>query len=200
MIDPYNVDIDWSDDGLEEFLIQCICVCGKSAVQTAIKVDALLQDINPKHRKETHFHAILNHAYHYETLDAKLRKHKIGQYKRITKALAEVAYKFRSPGSLRSTTVADLESLPGIGPKTARYFGMYGLKIQGIAVIDTHILKFLRDMGIEKVPKSTPSSKRYLELERVFLEICEERGRTAADLDLAIWKAYTDGEPERVLV
>lgn len=83
----------------------------------------------------------------------------------------------------------DLEAIPGIGPKTARCFLIHSRPDQQYAGLDTHVLKFLRDKGHE-VPASTPTGKKYKELEKVFLQYAAESGMTVADFDLAIWNQY----------
>jgi thermostable 8-oxoguanine DNA glycosylase len=62
---------------------------------------------------------------------------------------------------------------------------------QRYACLDTHILKFLRHRGI-MTPKSTPGkkSKKYIELEREFLKVCDLWNIQPYDLDLQIWNHY----------
>ena len=107
----------------------------------------------------------------------------MGQYTRIVNAFREVA---KLP-SLTTITVSELEMVRGIGPKTARFFVLHSRPNQQIAVLDTHILAWMRSNGVN-APKATPTLKRYLVLEDYFLREAWSRGMSPADLDLAIWK------------
>jgi thermostable 8-oxoguanine DNA glycosylase len=57
----------------------------------------------------------------------------------------------------------------------------------GIAVLDTHVLAWLRSLGIS-APKLSPTGKAYARLERAIVEICRVTGVSPAQLDLAIWR------------
>jgi thermostable 8-oxoguanine DNA glycosylase len=86
--------------------------------------------------------------------------------------------------------VQELESVKGIGPKTARFFLLHSRPNQEIAVLDTHILHWMRDNGI-KAPKTTPSGEKYLKFEKMFIDIAKKNDISIADLDLRIWTAYS---------
>jgi thermostable 8-oxoguanine DNA glycosylase len=94
---------------------------------------------------------------------------------------------------LKTCTVDDLESIPGIGPKTARCFLIHSRPNQQLGALDTHILRYMREQGYD-VPKSTPSSKKYKEVEKKWLklanEISKKTGKTLAEVDLDIWRKY----------
>jgi thermostable 8-oxoguanine DNA glycosylase len=47
----------------------------------------------------------------------------------------------------------------------------------------------MRELGYN-VPKSTPTKKKYLEIERTFLELADKSGMSIAEFDLAIWNKY----------
>jgi thermostable 8-oxoguanine DNA glycosylase len=57
------------------------------------------------------------------------------------------------------------------------------------AIIDTHILKWLKAQGVSNVPKATPTAKNYTRLEQEFLSRVPD-GMTPAEFDLQIWKSY----------
>ena len=70
----------------------------------------------------------------------------------------------------------------GFGMKTTSHF----LRNQGatdLAIIDTHILKFLNED-----PNKSVSEKRYLILEAAFAEIADGMGVSTAMLDAYLWK------------
>ncbi len=98
---------------------------------------------------------------------------------------------------MRTCSVDDLENIYGLGRKTSRCFLIHTRKNARVAGLDVHILKFLRDQGID-APISTPSSrKKYLELEKTFIEFADKAGKPIAEYDLAIWRKYRE---KRMLV
>lgn len=173
---------------LEEFLLFSILVAGKKSTTTAIKLEKFLRsqrlygvnDFSP-----------MQFISFLERGDGLLRKAitkaKFGQYTRIEAAFRGI---MKIYGRLRSVSVAELESIKGIGPKTARFFVLHTRKDQNHAVLDTHILRYLREHGL-KTPKTTPSGKKYLELEKNFLDIAKMLNVSPAKLDLEIWTNYS---------
>jgi len=95
--------------------------------------------------------------------------------------------------ALHSVQPAELEQIPGVGPKTARFFVLHSQPNARGAALGTHILKVLKASGIPNVPKSTPSGKEYDRLERAYLEICNVHNVNPAQFDLAIWRHYSEG-------
>lgn len=92
---------------------------------------------------------------------------------------------------LRTCDAEDLESFPGIGPKTARFFLLHSRPDVECAVLDRHILRWMGQYM--KVPNATPTGERYRELERAFLSHARRLGKTPAQLDLDIWNEATKG-------
>ena len=126
-------------------------------------------------------------------LAERLRELRTGQYDRIEKALTLLVY-FIGKGKLDlfNCTAQELEEIPGIGPKTARFFLLRTRSDVRHAALDTHILKWLRSRGYD-VPKSTPQSgKRYAEIEKIFLDECDKADKTPAVMDMEIWKSYAE--------
>lgn len=123
-----------------------------------------------------------------ETFSAKIREYGLGKYNVLTKTLNQII-QFR--GWLDLVTLDDLESVHGIGPKTARFFLLHSRPDQNLAVLDVHILRWMREQLGVATPKQTPTGKKYRELEAIFLTEAAQRGTTAAQLDLDIWKQYS---------
>lgn len=188
MIDAYDVTIfDRSDHELEEFLMFCLAVAGKKATVIAQKIDQLLCGAEAG---ETPFDYVAR-------LDAqgllhdRLRAVKLGKYRVLSRAYPAVASLFK--GRLREVSPADLETVVGIGPKTARYFLLHSRKDPGpIAVIDTHVMKFLRHIGHD-VPLRLPTRAEYPRLEALMIEAAGRSGMSMADFDLAVWSHYASG-------
>ncbi len=208
MIKPEKVtNFHRTNDELLEFWMFCIFVAGKRADTTSRKLEELLNlvDLN----KQTGIDFLLT-RYKVVTkklevmtrgrvgaepsmqdtyIESFLRQSKTGKYDSLSKSLEQTASLIKKdPWFLRNASVSDLEAIHGVGPKTARFFLLHSRSEQRVAVLDTHILKWLRGHGIE-APKSTPSAgKTYNRLEQEFLTIAERMGIDSATLDLTIWK------------
>lgn len=98
----------------------------------------------------------------------------------------------------RNASLEDLEKIPGIGPKTSRFYHLWIGKKTVCAAIDVHFLKFLRDLGYKNIPKSTPSGRRYMELEQAILKEATKRNLTPNQLDADVWMAYSTKNQEKI--
>lgn len=179
MIDPQNITkYDRTQEELEELALFAICVAGKRADLTAQKVDAFLKLLNQKHPGVKPFRAIYQEGR--QGVYGLLQQVRMGQYNRISDAFMAV-----SNVDMKCTGVVWLES--AIGPKTARFILLHSRPNQRYAVLDTHILAWMRDQGV-KTPKSTPpAGDRYNQLEQEFLRLIGNRD--VAEVDLEIWRS-----------
>ena len=191
MIDPYDLTKPWDARRLQEWFLFGVCVAGKGANQTAVKVEALLKSMQPGLGVDEESNGLtlpfecIRIAIEMGELGHKLRKHKLGQYKRINKA-------FRGMIKIDPATVTleELEQIHGVGAKTARMLLLYTRPDQEMIPLDTHILKWLRANGYN-APKSTPPpGKKYRELELAFIIEGKKRGLTAKEWDTTIWQQY----------
>lgn len=83
-----------------------------------------------------------------------------------------------------------VKNVKGLGMKAASQF-LRNLGDTELAIIDTHILKFLnQQLGYYDYPK-TISKRYYLELEKDFQQIAKKNKLTTAELDALIWKRYS---------
>jgi endonuclease III len=134
------------------------------------------------------------HAYLFDTLKEYSLKQLVGiciKYKTgcqtiKARTIHEVVHKNLD---LKTCSAADLESTFGIGMKTARCFIIHSRKDAQYAGLDTHMLKHLKSLGYN-TPKSTPTRKKYLTLEKIVLSLAKNEGKTPADFDLAVWNKY----------
>lgn len=183
-IDPFNcTDFNRTDDQLENFFVFCIFVAGKRADTTAKKVNKMIEESQHNSALKIIRESLESSP---DSLDLLLRKHGFGKY-----ALYQKCFRHAVNLDLRNCTVQDLEAVPGIGPKTARYFLMHSREQAEVAALDTHILKYMREKLNISTPKSTPVGKKYLKLEAQFIKHAKNIGRPVAELDLEIWKNYT---------
>ena len=179
-VEPRNItNFSRTDYELQEFLLFCVAVAGKSSEMQSRKLDIFLAP-------HTHlpFERIKSLVAQGNFMDV-LKQSKIGQYTRIGKAWVNLA---QSGLDLRTCTVEELEKIEGIGPKTSRFFMLHSRPNQSLAVLDTHILSWMRYAGYD-APKATPPLKKYKVLEVAFLKECANAGMTPAQMDLEIWKS-----------
>ena len=187
-INPKKItDFNRTKADLELFAIFAVCVAGKKAQQTADKVNDHFRDTETPTKRLTPFETIKS-LVKIRVFGAYLQIAKVGQYKRIYRALRDLA---ESGIDLKTCTVEDLEAIHGIGPKTSRFIIMHSRPKQRLATLDTHILRWMRDQGID-TPKATPQSRKlYQKLEQKFLTLCDKCGMIPSQLDLKIWKQYS---------
>ena len=191
VLNPYLFDA--TDEELKWFMLVCMVVAGKNA---RVQQDKLWQFFNRMGYmpNDPDWMRHINEMADYELLGL-LRDVKMGQYTRLVKSIKTLACRVEGGQlDLRACTRADLVDLPGVGLKTASFFMIYTQeKLKGVACLDTHILKFIRDSGLDPAaPNSTPAPIRYLELERRFTALCEEAGRPVAEADFDIWSYYSN--------
>ena len=170
----------------EYFLIFSIIVAGRNAKMAVEKTWRLLEFT---WGEETPFD-LIKHYIDHETLVQKLKSLKIGQYTRIEKALKDIINL-----DVETCTLDDLLACHGVGNKTARFFLLNTRKDAEYAVLDTHILKWLKSLfgNWMSVPKSTPTSgSRYALWEYKAIQAMKKEypERTLAQADFEIWKTF----------
>ena len=185
MIDPTKItNYNRTEAELEEFLMFAILVAGKTAKTQAQKLENFLR---PYTRVGTTPFEGLQHLIDIGALVTQMRFGRLGQYTRIAEAFRGI---LQFKGKLKTVSVEELESIKGIGSKTARFFILHSRKDARHAVLDVHILKWLREQGYS-APKQTPTKKKYAVLEAIFLTEAWKHEMTPADLDLMIWKSFS---------
>lgn len=183
MVDPETVNRKRNEFELQEFALFCIAVAGKNAKNIAKALNRFLGDQNTSLPFET-----IKSLHSSGMLETAIRNARLGQYTKLTKAFYQI-----SQLDLKTCTLEELEKVHGIGFKTSRFFLTYTRPNQKFSILDTHILRYMREeLGIT-TPKSTPSNfKKYRELEDLFIKHCEKSNRLIADLDLEIWTRYSN--------
>ena len=147
--------------------------------------EKILANLIPK--KATPFHQL--EKYTHQKLAIKLKELGCGCYNAKSRTIFELV---NSKLNLSTCEIHELEKIYGIGRKTSRGFVLHSRSNAQCSVLDTHILKFLKENDVPDVPKSTPSSKlEYERLEKNFLTICRKRKIAPAKLDLKVWSSYT---------
>jgi len=186
MVDPYNITkYDRNDWDLEEFAVFAVCVAGKPARVIASRVSILLARLAVQ-RLPGLSPLELIATFDATELAEELRLAGIGCYNQKATGLRELSLRI----DVRTCTVAQLEAIPYIGPKTARFFLMHSRQGVRVAALDRHILKHLAE-HVARVPKNSPPKGRtYNRLEEQFLALADKAGMTAADYDLMVWKRF----------
>ena len=188
MIDPNKItNFERSMPELEEFMLFAIMVAGKTAKTTAKKLEAFLE--RRKAHGATDFSPLqfVNYLERDRTLLLQeLEEIKVGQYVRIVRAFSGVL-RFFGP-KLRTVTVDELEAVHGIGPKTARFFVLHSRPGENYAVLDTHVMRWLKEFCMFKCPYDVPPDvNSYKRVEKIFLDVAKALGKTPAELDLDVW-------------
>lgn len=187
-VDPANIPDHMSNTQLEWWILFGICVAGKSAKQTAEKLDEFL--MRNCYDEETNYFAkpfdVVASLIYQGKLPFELAVTKFGQYDRIDTAMRGAVLL-----DVMHLTLEDLEAIPGIGPKTARMVILYSDPKATCVPLDTHILKFLRAKGYQNVPTTTPpAGKKYDYLEWCFAACAHAEGKTVRQLDTEVWQSY----------
>ena len=159
---------------LEKFWLFCIFVAGKNSTIQLKKLNEFLPS------NAAPFDYI---RANISSLRQKLIDFKIGQYGRIEKSIKESL-----DLDLAACSVEDLTRIHGIGPKTSRFFLLHSRRDCDHIVLDTHLLRWLRNNGIS-APKSTPSEPKYSQIEKQAQEIFNLKfpNKALAEIDLEIW-------------
>jgi len=180
---------DWIDESsLEDCLLKSIAVAGHNATSTTKAVNRFLTTGSEKWGIGYYpFEIILEYA-EKGGLEQALQTAGVGCYTRVARAYTDVA---NAGMNLRTCSFEDLEAIYGIGPKTARMFVLYTRSDVRCAVLDVHVLRYLKDCGYE-VPAATPTGRKYAVLEAAFLEQFDKSEfPTIRDFDFHIWEQYS---------
>lgn len=181
-IDPKNIThYNRTDNELQTFWLFCIMVAGKNSDTTSRALSKLLTKISPY---DTPFEGIKNLGE--QGLYNLLVEHRVGQYDRITKAIWQSL-----DLDLRDCTREDLMSIYGVSHKTSRFFLLHTREFCEEIVLDTHILRWMRERcHLIGIPNNTPSNVNTYEH---LAELCKQQmkthypGFTLAQIDLMIW-------------
>lgn len=214
MIDQHNItNYKRTDRELQEFLTFCVAVAGKKSDTTAQKVNELSDFISEMFVENPYYQEAGNRpetgVIHYlvncnDGVDL-LRTYRFGKYNQWAKfldwwgQLLKYLDGFCIGDWLREASVYDLEQIPSVGKKTARFFKLHSDPEADCVPLDTHILKFVRDKHCydpDYIPKTTPTSIfTYASIEgiaKVYMKdyMTQNKMKTLAQADQAIWSSY----------
>lgn len=189
MIQPERItDFKRSPEELEEFILFAMFVQGKSSDQTVKKLDQFLSLV----RNGTPFQKVRALIKHGD-LQWALETTKLGKWNQYGRGLKElVSY---PQLDLRSALVEEMERIYSVGPKSARFFVLHTRPGEKRAVLDTHVLRWMRthkiraefDGKMRLPPDSTPAvGVAYNRWEKALFDYIEKRqkaGTFKADMD-----------------
>ena len=182
-IDPKNItNFNRKTDELQAFWLFCMFVAGKNSDWASRCLKKLLDtaDKGTDGGIFNYFKSIGEVGVHNM-----LVANRVGQYTRLTKGIMQSL-----DLDLRTCSLEDLLNIHGVGNKTARFFLLHTRRNGDYAVLDTHILAWMRDHGVENAPKSTPTNlKVYEQLENKYriLSRLHYPHLSNAQIDLLIW-------------
>ena len=161
-------------------------MAGKNAITTSRGLDKFLQPAREYNLSPFDHLRLLS----FDELTANLKNSGFGCYNNRAKSFTSL---INAHLDLKNCSVVDLEQIHGIGPKTSRFFVLFSRPDAKVAVLDTHLLSWLREKGYD-VPKATPCGKKYLEIEQIFLNEAEKQDRPIVEFDLSIWNEKRQNE------
>ena len=188
MINPAEVtNYNRTQYQLEEFILFGINVAGKKSSIEAPKLEVFIERAK-NITKETFPFNCIRKLIELGRLQEIMHWAKLSPYKQRYNSYVAVS----KIQDLRTVTLNKLLEVAGIGLKTARFFLSHSREDFDEPMLDTHILRFLRDEGYKDAPKSTPSNVGiYSYYANVFKMFARTLGKSVTDLDLEIWKKYS---------
>jgi thermostable 8-oxoguanine DNA glycosylase len=195
MIDPKKVtDYNRNEWQLQEFLIYCVCVAGKKSKIESPKVRKFCTD--PRFGFNLLPFDIIRKLLKVSSCEEdglmqNLKKHKIAPYQQRYNSFKDIVTLL--DGNLSEVTIDDLQKVRGISTKTSRFFLTHSREDFDEPVLDTHILRYLTDVGYD-VPKSTPQNPSvYAKVSEIFKRLANFEGKSVTDFDLEVWTKYSYG-------
>ncbi len=181
-INPDEItNFDLTENELQLNILFWICAAGKNGHTAAKCICNFLNNFSKITKEEYPFEIIKK----VEDLPNQLKLFGIGCYNNKSRTIKELIDKKLC---LSNCSIDELESVWGMGSKTARCFLIHTRKNQRLAGLDRHVLRFLQELG-HKIPKNSPNKKQYRELEKIFIKIADSLNKTPSELDLEIWKS-----------
>lgn len=194
---------------VEKFFLLCCFVAGKGALRQQTCLDvflSLLEEACPVH-DTTPFSRL--HRFWVQAgrpvpsmgaaaarladnfpLTEMLKQSRSGQYTRLTRLLCCLLQAWEQQRDMLFTwDQYRFATIPGVGLKTSSFFLINSRPNQHVAVLDTHVLSYMREHNLHpRVPNATPGNPRvYAELEKVWLIHCAEHGMSPQQFDFKVW-------------
>lgn len=177
MISPTSItNFDRSTRELQVFWLFSIFVAGKNSDIASRKLSQLT-GLMPDEMHPFDW-------FRVNSIRDALEKCKVGQYNRIGKAIQQSL-----DLDLKTATLSQLMEVHGVGPKTARFYLLHSRKDCKHAVLDVHILNWIRSQGLYAPTQTPQKTETYDEFERIFYRLANEHfpNIPLANVDLHLW-------------
>jgi hypothetical protein len=190
VIDPHKLTHPVPVEEREYWALFFLCLNGKTSKVQAEKINEIFALWEEMWVGWKPFSLIRN--LEESEVEDLLRSVGMGQYERLVKSWTTIAcYGLNHEHEL-------FARLPGVGSKTSRMLSGY-LNNEKVAILDVHVLAWLRGLGQDHIPTQTPYNEGiYQVYEKIYLSYAEKLGVHPLDLDTAIWRAsassVTEGE------
>lgn len=158
----------------------CFCILtANSKAQSAIDIQNEIGPDGFLNKSEEEIRSIIfNHHHRFYNNKTKY----IIQARKFSK-IKDIISKFENSKIAREFLVKNIK---GLGYKEASHF-LRNVGYHDVAIIDRHILRFLKNSGLIKEIAKVITAKKYLEYEKIL----ENFGIPLDKLDLIIWKKMT---------
>ena len=181
---------------LQGRLIYAIIVAGKTADFADQKTRSFLERASElSGLEDSEPFAMIRALVERGLLLKAMRDVKVGNYSKMERALTQLS---SAEIDLRTCSPQVLEKIDGIGQKTSRFFITWVRPDEIYAVLDVHVLRWLRENGHPDAPRHTPPPREYVHWERVFIAEAHKRGKSPRQFDEVVWSkgAGRDGESD----
>lgn len=109
------------------------------------------------------------------------------------KAIKQINFNEKNPFVLRDQLVRNIK---GLGMKEASHF-LRNLGYENFAILDTHVLKTLKENGIIKEIPRTLTRNKYLETEKILEKIAKNLKISQAELDMCLFYLDSKKMPQK---
>ncbi|MBD3228528.1 MAG: N-glycosylase/DNA lyase [Candidatus Lokiarchaeota archaeon] len=167
----------------EIFKELCFCILTANfSAERAIKIqkeinDGFLHDENISDRLKSLGYRFPNSRGRY-----------ICEARRYKEDIKNIIKSFDNSKELRAWVAKNVK---GLGYKESSHF-LRNIGFTDLAIIDSHIIDILVKNNLIERPKSTPSKRKYLEIEDILKDIAKEIDLNLAELDLYLWYLETN--------
>jgi N-glycosylase/DNA lyase len=180
--------LDFSRVPRSEYFYE-LAYCLMTPQSSAVHADRVVTILRDREFLETGFdpEAILRAKEHY----IRFHKNKSKYLLAIRFSLEDILSVLSN--GLSSVTLREwlVKNVKGLGYKEASHFLRNIGRNDGLAILDRHILRNLRRLGVIRSIPATLSRKRYLSIEKRFKKFAELIGIPLDELDLLFWSMET---------
>ena len=166
-------------------LLYCLLTPQSSAVHAENAVLELRSAGFPE--QEVALEHILRKKEHY----IRFHRMKASYIKQMKKQFPDIVQKLSEPTSAFEMRDWLVGNVMGLGYKEATHFLRNIGKNNGLAILDRHILRTLKNLNVIRSIPISMSRNRYLQIEQRFMKFADNIGIILDELDLVLWSMGT---------